>query len=353
MTRELRLRQFEEILQTRIGIIDGAMGTSIQQLKLSETEFRAQLFADWPTAVQGNNDLLNLTRPQEIAHIHKGFLRAGADLIETNTFNATSISQADYGLQRMAAKIAKAGARIARQAADDWHKQHPMRPAMVAGAMGPLSKTLSLSPKVEDPGFREVNFEQVREAYFEQACAMLEFVDFLIIETVFDTLNAKAAIVAAQDAMEQVGFEIPLIISGTITDSSGRTLSGQTTEAFWISIAHAKPWAVGLNCALGAEEMRPHIADMARIADCKIIAFPNAGLPNAFGEYDETPETTSKHLSEWAKDGLVNLVGGCCGTNEQHIAAIARSVDGIPPRKIATQPTALRLSGLEPFRLED
>jgi len=351
MNREQRLQQFETYLQSNVGVIDGAMGTSIQQLKLSEAEFRGDRLADWPTLLQGNNDLLNLTRPDAIRQIHQSFFRAGADLIETNTFNATSISQMDYGLQELAPEIAEAGARIAREVADEWQQLHQKRHTMVAGAMGPLSKTLSLSPKVEDPGFREVTFAQVQKAYFDQARAMLPFVDFLIIETVFDTLNAKAAIVAVQEAMSETNMKIPLIISGTITDSSGRTLSGQTTEAFWISIAHAKPWAVGLNCALGAKEMRPHIADIARIADCRIIAFPNAGLPNEFGEYDETPDTTSKHLSEWARDGLVNLVGGCCGTNEQHIEAIVDALADITPRKMIPQPIALRLSGLEPFSL--
>ncbi len=351
MKHQQRLAAFEAKLQTGIGVIDGAMGTSIQLLKLQERDFRGQRLADWPTPLKGNNDLLSLTKPEVIRKIHQDFLAAGADLIETNTFNATSISQADYGLQELAPEIAAAGAKLAREVADQWEAEHPNRPALVGGAMGPLSKTLSLSPRVEDPGFREVDFEQVRTAYFDQAKAMIENVDFLIIETVFDTLNAKAAIVAVQDVMAQTGITRPIMISGTITDGSGRTLSGQTTEAFWISIAHAKPWAVGLNCALGAKEMRPHIADLSRIADCRIIAFPNAGLPNAFGEYDETPETTSTHLSEWAKDGLVNLVGGCCGTTDQHVAAIANAVTDLEPRIIPEQTTALRLSGLEPFTL--
>jgi len=352
MNRAQRLLKFEAKLKSGIGVIDGAMGTSIQTLRLGEKQFRGDVFASWPTSLQGDNDLLNLTQPDVIRQIHRDFLVAGADLIETNTFNATSISQADYGLQEWAPKIAEAGARIAREIADEFEAQHPDRAALVGGAMGPLSKTLSLSPKVEDPGFREVTFEQVRQAYFEQASAMIPYVDFLIIETVFDTLNAKAAISAIVAANAQAKTDVPVIISGTITDGSGRTLSGQTTEAFWISIAHANPWAVGLNCALGAKEMRPHIADLARAADCRIIAFPNAGLPNAFGEYDETPETTALHLSEWAEDGLVNLVGGCCGTTSAHIAAIAEAVAQLKPRMVPTPPTALRLSGLEPFVLE-
>jgi 5-methyltetrahydrofolate--homocysteine methyltransferase len=351
MNRQERLQAFEDKMKTHVGVIDGAMGTSIQLLGLSEEDFRGSRLADWPSSLKGDNDLLNLTKPEVIKTIHKNFLAAGADLIETNTFNATAISQADYGLQELAPEIAGAGANIAREVADEWEQTHPGRVALVGGAMGPLSKTLSLSPKVEDPGYREVNFEQVHKSYFDQACAMIENVDFLFIETIFDTLNAKAAIAATQDAMDEVGIEVPLIISGTITDGSGRTLSGQTTEAFWISVAHAKPWAVGLNCALGASEMRPHIADLSRVADCRVIAFPNAGLPNAFGEYDETPKTTSGHLSEWARDGLVNLVGGCCGTTSDHVAAISSSVSSLAPRAIPSQPTALRLSGLEPFSL--
>ncbi|MBL4616118.1 MAG: homocysteine S-methyltransferase family protein [Robiginitomaculum sp.] len=351
MNRQDRLKLFEEKLQTSIGVIDGGMGTSIQSLKLSDTDFRWQQFANWPKPLIGNNDLLSLTQPEVIKKIHHEFLNAGADLIETNTFNSTSISQSDYGLQEFAPEIAAAGARIARETADEFESNNKGRLAMVAGSLGPLSKTLSMSPKVEDPGFREVNFDQVVASYFDQASAMLPFVDFLMIETIFDTLNAKAAIIAVKKAMDNAGEQVPLIICGTITDGSGRTLSGQTTEAFWISISHANPWAVGLNCALGAKQMRPHIADLSRIADCRIIAFPNAGLPNAFGEYDETPATTAGHLSEWAKDGLVNLVGGCCGTTSAHIEVIVQSVVGVTARSVLEQPEALRLSGLEPFIL--
>lgn len=351
MKKQYRLKLFEEKLQTSIGVIDGGMGTSIQVLKLSDADFKGQQFANWPSPLVGNNDLLSLTKPEAIKKIHHEFLSAGASLIETNTFNSTSISQSDYGLQEFAPKIAAAGAKIAREAGDEFEAANQGQVAMVAGSIGPLSKTLSMSPKVEDPGFREVTFDQVVASYFDQASAMLPFVDFLIIETVFDTLNAKAAIIAVKKAMDNAGEQVPLIICGTITDGSGRTLSGQTTEAFWISIAHAKPWAVGLNCALGAKQMRPHIADLSRIADCRIIAFPNAGLPNAFGEYDETPAKTSEHLSEWAKDGLVNIVGGCCGTTSSHIEAIVQSVASVAPRTILAQPNALRLSGLEPFIL--
>lgn len=349
MNRQQRLQIFTENLTSKIGVIDGAMGTSIQDLGLDESAFRGEKFADWSCPLKGNNDLLNLTQPELIRQIHQDFISSGAELIETNTFNASSISQADYGLQQWAPKIAEAGARLAREASEQCHAQNPGLAVLVAGSLGPLSKTLSLSSRVDDPGFREVDFDQVVAAYFDQAQVMLPFVDFFMIETVFDTLNAKAAIIACNMAMQEADIELPLIICGTITDGSGRTLSGQTVEAFWISIAHAKPWAVGLNCALGAKEMRPFIADLARVADCRIIAFPNAGLPNAFGEYDETPEITSRHLGEWANDGLVNLVGGCCGTSPAHIMAIAQAVDGVPPKVIGQPLSRLRLAGLEPF----
>ena len=351
MSHQNIVQKLEEQAKTRILVTDGAMGTAIQGFGLSEDEFRGDRFADWPTPLKGDNDLLNLTRPESIKAIHKSYLEAGADLIETNTFNATAISQADYGMQDMAGEIARAGAKIARAVVDDFCAQNPQRLCAVMGSLGPLSKTLSISPKVDDPGYREVDFDQVYAAYHEQALAMLPFVDFLIIETVFDTLNAKAAIAACMDVKKQENAHTPLILSGTITDKSGRTLSGQTTEAFWNSVAHAHPWAVGLNCALGASDLRPFVADMARIADCHVIAFPNAGLPNAFGEYDETPQTTSAHLGEWAQDGLVNIVGGCCGTTADHITAIVKAVKNVAPRKVTAKPRALRLSGLEPFEV--
>ena len=351
MSRKTRREKLTALARTRILVTDGAMGTAIQALGLAGKAFHGERFATWPVPLRGDNDLLSLTLPDAIRTIHDDYLAAGADLIETNTFNATSISQADYDLQDVAVEIASAGAKLARAAADAAEIAEPDRARAVMGAIGPLSKTLSLSPKVEDPGYREVDFDQVYDSYYAQATAMADDVDFFAIETVFDTLNAKAAIAACMDVNANSDDPVPLILSGTITDNSGRTLTGQTTEAFWNSIAHAKPWAAGLNCALGASDLRPFVADMARAADCLIIAYPNAGLPNAFGQYDETPDTTSSHLGEWARDGLVNIVGGCCGTTPDHIRAIAAAVAGIAPRPVTARPTALRLSGLEPFEL--
>ncbi len=328
--------------ETRILILDGAMGTQIQGFKFSEEDFRGERFADWGSSLKGNNDLLNLTQPDAIRTIHQRYIAAGADLIETNTFSATTIAMADYGMEGLADEIAAEGARLAREAAEG-----AGRPVAVLGAIGPTNKTLSLSPDVNDPGYREVTFEQVRTAYEAQVRAMAPYVDALLIETVFDTLNAKAAVKAILDADPG----LPIIISGTITDASGRTLSGQTAEAFWYSIRHAKPWAVGLNCALGAEMMRPHIQAISRVADTRIIAYPNAGLPNAFGEYDETPDQTGALLADWAKSGLVNILGGCCGTTPDHIVAIARTANGKTPRAIPAARPGMHLSGLEPFEL--
>ncbi len=348
MNRKSRLAALEALAEQRILVLDGAMGTQIQALGLEEEDFRGQAFSGWEKSLKGNNDLLSLTRPEDIKAIHKRYIEAGADLIETNSFNATSIAMADYGMEREAPAIAKAAARIARQAADDM-EQSLGRPIGVLGAIGPTNKTLSLSPKVEDPGFREVSFDDVYSAYLEQARAMAEFVDFFLIETIFDTLNAKAAIKALIDLAQDIGEEIPIIISGTITDASGRTLSGQTAEAFYISVRHAKPWALGLNCALGADLLRQHVAALSRISDTRLIAYPNAGLPNEFGEYDETPEETAEHLDRWGQDGLVNIVGGCCGTTPAHIQKIAEAVKRLPPRQIPTRDNAMALSGLEPF----
>ncbi len=351
MTREQRRAKLAAKAKSTILLIDGAMGTAIQDLNLTDADYHGRQFDGWNTPLKGNNDLLNLTRPDAILSIHENYLQAGADFIETNTFNATSISQADYGLEDHAPDIARAGARMAREIADAYEAREPGRPRAVMGAIGPLSKTLSISPKVEDPGYREVDFDQVYAAYFAQAQAMVDFVDFFAIETIFDTLNAKAAIAACMDVNKAAAEPVPLMVSGTITDKSGRTLSGQTTEAFWNSIRHANPWAVGLNCALGATDLRPFVADLARAADCLVLAYPNAGLPNAFGEYDEMPQTTARHLGEWAIDNLVNIVGGCCGTTPDHIRAIAKAVEGVAPRPIPTPKTAMRLAGLEPFEL--
>lgn len=335
----------------RILILDGAMGTMLQKQNLQEEDFRGQRFKDWPSPLQGNNDLLVLTKPSAVETVHNAFLEAGADLIETNSFNATTISQADYDMSDLASEIARAAAQVARKCADEWTAKTPNKPRAVLGSVGPMNKTLSISPKVEDPGFRDVTFDEVKESYIGQIKAMVDIVDAILIETVFDTLNCKAAIAAARAVFADVGYEKPILISGTITDRSGRTLSGQTPEAFWTSIAHAKPFAVGLNCALGADEMRPHIEALSRVADTHIMAFPNAGLPNAFGEYDESPEDMQRQMAPWAEEGLVNILGGCCGSTPQHIGAIAKAVETSSPRSVPKQKPTLRLSGLEPFQI--
>ncbi|MHA6288859.1 homocysteine S-methyltransferase family protein [Maricaulis sp. CAU 1757] len=350
MIREDRLAALDQATLDRVVVLDGAMGTEIQALALDEAGYRGGRFADWVQPIKGNNDILNLTAPQAVKAIHRRYFEAGADIIETNTFSATSIAQADYGMQDLAAEIACEGARLAREAADELEAETGT-PRAVAGAIGPTNKTLSISPKVNDPGYRDVTFETVRAAYVEQARAMQAHVDFFLIETVFDTLNAKAAIKALIDLETETGETRPIMIAGTITDRSGRTLSGQTAEAFWHSVRHAKPWAIGLNCALGAEEMRPYVAALSRVADTRILAYPNAGLPNDMGEYDEQPQETAAALSEWARSGLVNIVGGCCGTTPKHVCAIAAAVSGVPPRRPATPRQAMRLAGLEPFEL--
>ena len=350
MSRKHRFAALEALALDRILILDGGMGTQIQDFKLEEADFEGSRFAGWEIPLKGNNDLLNITRPDVIAAIHRQYIDAGADLIETKTFSATTIAMADYKMEHLAAEIAREGAKLAREAADEASEELG-RPIGVLGAIGPTNKTLSLSPNVNDPGFREVTFDDVRGAYYEQAEAMAPFVDFFLVETVFDTLNAKAAIKALLDLQAASGEALPIIISGTITDASGRTLSGQTAEAFWASVRHAKPWAVGINCALGPDLMRQHVAALARFADTRIITYPNAGLPNAFGEYDETPEQFSKSLEEWAASGLVNVLGGCCGTTPGHIAAVAEAAKGKPARVIPEPSGKMLLSGLEPFEL--
>ncbi len=352
MTRKDRLKAIEEQGGERILVLDGAMGTQIQTYDLSEDDYRGERFKDWGCALKGNNDALNLSKPDLMKEIHKQYMEAGSNIIETNTFSATTIAQADYEMQDLAAEIAESGARNAREAADEIaEKTGSVR--CVAGAIGPTNKTLSISPDVEDPGYRDVTFDEVREAYAQQVVAMAPHVDFFLIETVFDTLNAKAAIKAIFDLRQagEIDAEIPIMISGTITDASGRTLSGQTTEAFWNSVRHAKPWAVGLNCALGGKELRPYVKEISRVADTRVLVYPNAGLPNAFGEYDETPDQTAAFIEEWAKEGWVNVVGGCCGTRPEHIAAIAKAAAAGTPRAIPERPSAMRLSGLEPFEL--
>jgi 5-methyltetrahydrofolate--homocysteine methyltransferase len=352
MTRAERIAALKAAARERILILDGAWGVMIQREGLEEADYRGERFAGHNMPQKGNNDLLCLTRPDIIEGLHDRYFAAGADISETNTFSATVIGMADYGMEPAVRDINLEGARLARAAADRWTAKEPGKPRFVAGSMGPTNRTLSISPDVNDPGARAVTFDQVYEAYREQARALHEGgVDLFLVETIFDTLNAKAAIKAILD-LEDEGYEpLPLWISGTITDRSGRTLSGQTVEAFWNSVRHARPFAIGLNCALGAELMRPHIAELARIADTLVAAYPNAGLPNAFGQYDETPDQTADFLEEWAEGGLVNILGGCCGTTPEHIQAIAKAVAGAPPRPVPERATAMRLAGLEPFEL--
>ena len=347
-----RIAALKAAARERVLILDGSWGVMIQRRGLTEADFRGDRFTQSKVLLKGDNDILCLTRPDIIADLHDQYYAAGADISETNTFSATSIAQADYELQGAVRDINLAGARIAREVADRWTAKEPAKPRFVAGSIGPLNVMLSMSSDVNDPGARKVTFDQVYAAYRQQAQALHEGgVDLFLIETITDTLNCKACIKAILD-LEDDGYEpLPIWISGTITDRSGRTLSGQTVEAFWNSIKHAKPFAVGLNCALGADLMRPHIAELSRIADTLVAAYPNAGLPNAFGEYDEEPEHTACHLGEWAKSGLVNILGGCCGTTPEHVRAIAEAVAGVKPRQVPTVAPAMRLSGLEAFEL--
>ncbi|MBS1497508.1 MAG: homocysteine S-methyltransferase family protein [Bacteroidetes bacterium] len=330
------MANIKDELKKRILIIDGAMGTMVQTYKLEEADYRGQQFKDWHTDVKGNNDLLSITQPQIIQAIHEEYLNAGADIIETNTFSSTSIAQADYDMQSLAYELNVASAKCARAAADKFTQANPAKPRFVAGAIGPLNKTLSLSPDVNNPGFRAVTFDEVAAAYSEQIKGLCDGgVDVLLIETIFDTLNAKAAIYAAKNYFRKNNIpELPIMISGTITDASGRTLSGQTLEAFYISVMHANPLSIGLNCALGAAEMRPHIQELSSIAACYTSAYPNAGLPNAFGEYDEQPHQTSHIIEEWAANGWLNIVGGCCGTTPDHIKHIAEEVAKYSAREL-------------------
>jgi len=367
--RVARLQQLPALLGERVLVLDGAMGTMLQRAGLVETDYRGDRFADSPRDLKGNHDLLCITRPNIVRDVHAAYLAAGADIVETNSFNATTISQADYGMQAAVRDINFAAARVAREACDV--AETPERPRYVAGVLGPTSSTASLSPKVDDPSFRNVTFDQLAAAYREAADGLIAGgADLLLIETIFDTLNAKAAIFGIEQLFDALGFRIPIMISGTITDRSGRTLSGQTAEAFWISVAHARPLSVGLNCALGPDLLRQYVQDLSRIADVAISSHPNAGLPNALGGYDLDAETMADALGEWARSGLVNIVGGCCGTTPEHISAIAKAVHGVTPRPLALSearghkpPTdadfggpSLRsgrgvssLSGLEPF----
>lgn len=332
-----------QALAERILVIDGAMGTMIQRHKLEEADYRGERFKDWHTDVKGNNDLLCITKPEIIIGIHELYLEAGADIIETNTFSSTVIAMADYDMQSLAYELNVAAAQCARKAADKYTALNPAKPRFVAGAIGPLNKTLSLSPDVNNPGYRAVTFDEVVAAYYEQIGGLVDGgVDIILIETIFDTLNAKGAIFAVKKYFRDKGIpELPVMISGTITDASGRTLSGQTLEAFYTSVMHANPLSVGLNCALGAAEMRSHIEELSSIAACHTSAYPNAGLPNAMGEYDEQPHETAHFIEEWAKQGFVNIVGGCCGTTPDHIKHIAQNVQHLQPRPLPQVETAL------------
>ncbi|MBV9912338.1 MAG: homocysteine S-methyltransferase family protein, partial [Sinobacteraceae bacterium] len=351
--RQERIRRLKSLLDERIVVLDGAMGTMIQQHRLDEQAFRGQRFQAHGKDLRGNNDLLVLTQPDLVASIHRQYLEAGADIIETNTFNSTAISQSDYGTQALVPEINYRAARIARETADAFAAVKG-RPVFVAGALGPTSRMASLSPDVNDPGYRSVSFDELAAGYAEAARALLlGGVDVLLIETIFDTLNAKAAIFAVQSLFDELGTEVPLLISGTISDASGRLLSGQTAEAFWNSIRHAKPLAVGLNCALGARQLRQYIADLARIADTYVCAYPNAGLPNAFGEYDETAEETAAILDEYGAAGLLNIVGGCCGTTPQHIRLVADAMGQYARRRFAPAVPRLQLAGLEPLNIDE
>ena len=350
------MKELNDLLQSRILILDGAMGTMIQTYKLSEADYRGERFKDWPCDLKGNNDLLSLTQPKIIGDIHRAYLEAGADIIETNTFNSTAISMADYQQQELVYELNFESARLARAAADAYST--PDKPRFVAGVLGPTNRTASLSPDVNNPGFRNVHFDELRDTYYEATRALVDGgADIILIETIFDTLNAKAAVFAVEsyfeDAIPKGGRRLPVMISGTITDASGRTLSGQTAEAFYNSLRHARPISLGFNCALGAKQLREHIEELAGIADCGVNAHPNAGLPNEFGEYDESPEAMAKEIREWAEAGFLNIIGGCCGTTPAHIKAIAEAVAPYPPRKIPTHDHTLRLAGLEPCNIRE
>jgi 5-methyltetrahydrofolate--homocysteine methyltransferase len=340
----------KSLFESKVVVLDGAMGSMIQTYGLEEADFRGEPFKAHPHDLKGNNDLLSITRPDVIGKIHGEYFAAGADMVETNTFNSTSISQADYQLQGMVKEINRAAVRVARAAAKKAEAAEPGRRRFVAGAIGPLNRTLSMSPDVNRPDYRAVTWDQVVEAYREQATILVqEGVDAILIETIFDTLNSKAALFAVETVFDDLGVRLPVMISVTITDASGRTLSGQTISAFYASISHSNPFSVGINCALGGKQMRPYVEELAGLATCYTSCYPNAGLPNAFGGYDETPADMAAVLSDFAKNGWVNLVGGCCGSTPPHIAAIAKAVRGLPVRRPQPKSSLLRLSGLEPL----
>ena len=342
--------QLIEAANKRILLLDGAMGTMIQEYKFEEEDYRGTRFADWHSDVKGNNDLLVLSKPNIIYDIHCAYLEAGADIIETNTFNATTISMADYNMQELAKEINIEATKLARKAADKFTAQTPDKPRFVAGVLGPTSRTASISPDVNDPAKRNVTFDELVEAYVEATHGLIEGgADLIMVETIFDTLNAKAAVFAIQTVFEQLGSKLPVMISGTITDASGRTLSGQTAEAFYYSMNHVEPFSFGLNCALGPDLLRQYVDEISQISECFVSAHPNAGLPNEFGEYDMESDEMAAHLKEWAASGLLNIVGGCCGSTPKHIAALANAVKDYAPRKIVKREVKMRLSGLEPF----
>ncbi|MBI3777440.1 MAG: methionine synthase, partial [Gammaproteobacteria bacterium] len=352
--RRERLSRLENLLQERILILDGAMGTMIQRYKLGEKDYRGERFASWAHELKGNNDLLTLTQPKIIRDIHAAYLDAGADILETNTFNSQSISLADYRMEELAYELNREGARLARATADEFEKKNPHKPRFVAGVLGPTNRTASLSPDVNNPGFRNVTFDQLVAAYTDSLRGLIDGgSDIILVETIFDTLNAKAALFAIDQYFENHGLRLPIMISGTITDASGRTLSGQTTEAFWNSLSHANPLSIGLNCALGVTQLRQYVEEMARVANLHVSSHPNAGLPNEFGGYDESPEFMARHVREWAESSFLNIVGGCCGTTPPHIAAIAKAAGDVRPRAIPKIAPACRLSGLEPLNIAD
>ena len=351
----------KELLAKRILVLDGAMGTMVQRRKLTEADFRGERFKSHPKDLKGNNDVLVLTRPDVIADIHGEYLDAGADIIETNTFSSTSVSQGDYGLEAIAYELNLEAAKLARRVADEWTAKDPAKPRFVAGSIGPTTKTLSISPDVNNPAFRAITFDEMRDAFKDQTRGLIDGgSDLLLVETQIDTLNAKAALVAIAEVFEEQGSRLPVMVSATLTDRSGRTLSGQTLDAFYLSIEHVKPFSVGLNCALGAREMRPYLAELSRAVDGYVSCYPNAGLPNAFGEYDEQPSETAALVKEFAESGFVNIIGGCCGTTPDHIREIAQAMNGLPPRGVGNATHAggatpagklTQLSGLEPLTI--
>ena len=348
--RKERIALLRKRAENKILILDGAMGTMIQKHTLTEDDYRGERFADWKQDVKGNNDLLSLTQPDIIKDIHLQYIAAGADLNGTNTFSATTIAQADYAMEDLAYEINFESAKIARAACDEWEAAHPGDVRFVNGAIGPTNRTASMSPDVNNPGFRAISFDQLRTAYKEAVNGLLDGgADTLLVETIFDTLNAKAALFAIDEVLEERGEDVPIMISGTITDASGRTLSGQTTEAFYNSVRHAKPFSIGLNCALGAAQLRPYVQELSRIAECRVSVYPNAGLPNEFGEYDQTDAEMAELVKEWADSGMINLLGGCCGTTPPHIKAITDAVGQSKPRQLPKIEPKMRLSGLEPF----